>query len=132
VCQRVKGEPSQEQGRGIADQLAHLCAGFYALNFSLKFFLFVNEQNPSEALRGVGSRTTFETPANWPRQPIGERRTAPSFPLRASSSRCRSVSTSIEQPTEAIMDDPSASEFLPLYPMLEPSIFMLIILETGP
>jgi hypothetical protein len=29
------------------------------------------------------------------------------------------------------MDDPSASEFLPLYPMLEPSIFMIIILETG-
>ena len=35
------------------------------------------------------------------------------------------------QPTAAIMDDPSASEFLPLYPMLEPSIFMLILLETG-
>ena len=59
-----------EQGRGIAFLLAHFLRRFFAL-----FFLFVDEQNPSEALRWVGLRTTFETPASWPRHPVGERRT---------------------------------------------------------
>jgi hypothetical protein len=29
------------------------------------------------------------------------------------------------------VDDPSASDFLPLYPMPPPSIFMIFISETG-
>ena len=77
---RGQGRAIGEQGRGIACRLVHLRAGF-----SLDFILFVDEQNPSEALRG-GSRTTFETPASWPGQSIGERRTAPTFPLCTSPS----------------------------------------------
>ena len=57
-CQRAKGEPSQSRGIGSLAP-THFLRRFFAL-----FFLFVDEQNPSEALRGVGWRTTFETPAN--------------------------------------------------------------------
>jgi hypothetical protein len=57
-----QGRAIAEQRRGIAGHLFNFCADFSLQFFRSNFFLPVNEQNPSEALRWGGGRTTSESP----------------------------------------------------------------------
>lgn len=55
-----QGRASQSRG-GVAGRPVHFCADFSLQFFRFNFFLPVNEQNQSEALRWGGGRTTSAT-----------------------------------------------------------------------